>query len=114
MAKRVMTEAQKKAMVAKRAETIAKKAQEKLIPPVEPLKNTLEQVGTNTPKENKNLTQGKSEPLQTNIEYKDHVIVTEPHGRVMVTKFGLHVVEFLGDIEKGIEKAKEYIEDACK
>lgn len=50
---------------------------------------------------------------QTNIDYKGYVIVTEPHGRAIVTKDGLHVAEFMDidtDLSVLIKQAEEYID----
>ncbi len=51
--------------------------------------------------------------MQEDVEYKGYTIIIEPHGRVIVTDRGLHVVEFV-DVEAKlftlIDKAKEHID----
>lgn len=52
---------------------------------------------------------------QTEIPYGKYIIVTEPHGRVMVTKDGLHVTEYIdldSDIALTIKQAEAYIDAA--
>lgn len=51
-------------------------------------------------------------------KYRGHVIVVELHGRVIITKRGLHVTEFntdgLGNVDESIKSAKEYIDDSLQ
>lgn len=49
---------------------------------------------------------------QEEFEHKGHVIHIEPHGRVIVSKLGLYVTEFVDTdtgIEALVEKAKVFI-----
>lgn len=54
---------------------------------------------------------------QEDIDYNGHVIHIEPHGRVIVSKLGLYVTEFIDidtSIEELVEKAKVFIDDAIR